>query len=39
MKYEMRPLNSKQSCMRAKDLISKIKDISSLKCHKKMKDT
>ena len=25
--------------MRAKDLISKIKDLSSLKCHKEMKDT
>ena len=25
--------------MRAKDLILKIKDLSSLKCHKEMKDT
>jgi len=25
--------------MRAKDSISKIKDLSSLKCHKEMKDT
>jgi len=28
-----------ETIMRAKDLISKIKDISSLKCHKEMKDT
>jgi len=28
-----------ETIMRAKDLILKIKDISSLKCHKEMKDT
>ena len=28
-----------ESIMHAKDLISKIKDLSSLKCHKEMKDT
>ena len=28
-----------ETIMRAKDSISKIKDISSLKCHKEMKDT
>ena len=38
MECEKRPLNSEQH-MRAKDLISKIKDLSRLKCHKEMKDT
>ena len=38
MKYERGPLNSKK-IMRAKDSIWKIKDLSSLKCHKEMKDT
>ena len=28
-----------ETIMRAKDSISKIKDLSSLKCHKEMKDT
>jgi len=28
-----------ETIMRANDSISKIKDISSLKCHKEMKDT
>ena len=28
-----------ETIMRAKDKISKIKDLSSLKCHKEMKDT
>ena len=38
--YEMwKEIPQFETIMRAKDLISKIKDLSSLKCHKKMKDT
>ena len=38
--YEMRKeIPQFGTTMRAKDSISKIKDISSFKCHKEMKDT
>ena len=38
--YEMwKETTQFETIMRAKDSISKIKDISSLKCHKELKDT